>query len=224
MKTHCLSAVVILENWCKNKREQSYNCTCWNAKVILPDAVPAKIASNGKLQTMDDLNTAIEPPWVFAGEHGDKVLALLAQLDIRERNFHQRVLQQNRESKWPRQQAQIEEENRRCEQEIIKAAAEKHRCEVVNMMMQVTPCVRNRVLTPSSAINAPGHRGFNPVNPMLFYTSCTPLSSFTDTLALSQDNFFSPPGIDHLLTPIVSITQEASLSSVTEALPKEAPK
>ena len=80
--THCLAAVETLENWCECKRREVYSCTSWSAKVLLPDATLAKIAANGRLQTVADMESALNPPWIFAKEHGDEVLALLAQLDI----------------------------------------------------------------------------------------------------------------------------------------------
>ena len=124
--THQISAVTILEDWHQNKREETYAKTLWSAQVILLDIILVKIAANGRLQTVADLEAAFDPPWILAVEHGGKILALLAQLDLCECNIHKCLLQTNREAKCLWQQAQEEEEQKKQQEEMYKAEAKKH--------------------------------------------------------------------------------------------------
>ena len=109
---HRISAVTILENWRERKREEVYARTSWCAKVILPDAIITKIAANSRILIVADLEATLDRPWLFAAEHGDEVLALLTQLDLREQDSQEYQHLANRETKHLQTLAEQQEEDR----------------------------------------------------------------------------------------------------------------
>lgn len=85
--------------WRYDLKIENYSVSILTSKALLPDSALKKITSNTRLQTIEDIEGVLEPPWVFARKHGADLLAELQNLDQARIEKNERKKASNRESR-----------------------------------------------------------------------------------------------------------------------------
>ena len=108
-----------LKAWWFKVKAQQYTLSPFTAVAILPDMVLTSLASNARIQTLEDLIKNLNPPWMMARRHGQEVLDLLKMLDDNERTERQRDKQRRKDM---RRRETEERQAQRARQKAIERA------------------------------------------------------------------------------------------------------
>ncbi|EMD39694.1 hypothetical protein CERSUDRAFT_121909 [Gelatoporia subvermispora B] len=77
---HLAACCAALSEWADRTWDDNYSYCIWGPEVLLPDKVCVKLATLGRIQTVEDFRNEI-PEWGFADKWGVEVLALLGRID-----------------------------------------------------------------------------------------------------------------------------------------------
>lgn len=90
----------------------------------MPNRTLTALASNTAIQTLSDLETKLDPPWMLANIHGGEILELLARLDQGDRDTKERLKQtkqaESQRKKQEQEQVRDEKRRRRAEEKAEK--------------------------------------------------------------------------------------------------------
>ncbi|KAG9310613.1 P-loop containing nucleoside triphosphate hydrolase protein [Chiua virens] len=70
-----------LFQWRVDTRRRDYPYSCFTGIALLPDGPLTTIASNRRLELLDDLRVALGTSWAFVDAYGEEVLALVKKMD-----------------------------------------------------------------------------------------------------------------------------------------------
>lgn len=86
MGRHREAALEALRAWRLHIVLTIYADTPISAKGLLSDDMVRLLAHDARLKTVSDIEHRLcDPPWIFAQEHGEDVLAVLAEVDAKHR-------------------------------------------------------------------------------------------------------------------------------------------
>ena len=81
VEQHLQDARNALLSWRHHAALHDFPHACFTSAVLLPDPILSALASKRSLTTIDNLQTGLPCPWVFAEKYGEEVLAVVKQLD-----------------------------------------------------------------------------------------------------------------------------------------------
>ena len=210
-----------LTAWQYRTRLERYADASWTAQVLLPDDILKKIASDGTIRELSHFSK-LNPPWVYANEHGEEVISLLTAIDEHFRQVRAR------EALEKRAKRKKDTEDKRKAEEAKKAVAEKQAAEFWGMIHRQMPAFATPqrampvpVLLPSSAPNMTSSSSmarFSGIIPMIpvpyprpsydFYTPVTPQSFYV------SNNLGTPSSVHNIVgdqnTPIIQTSIDKS--------------
>jgi hypothetical protein len=100
-----------LERWRFKTKRDRYSPSSVTAVALLPDPILTTLASNARIRTIGDIEMMVNPRWIMAQRHGDKVLKILKLYDDVEQVSRERVKQvkadKRRKETQARQAAQM---------------------------------------------------------------------------------------------------------------------
>lgn len=85
-----------LFQWRSKTKLKRYSPSPYTSAVILPDPILTTLASNARIQTLQDMSNTLGERWIFFDRHGDEVLKLLQAADAA---FYQHVEREREEKK-----------------------------------------------------------------------------------------------------------------------------
>lgn len=88
--SHLADVRAALERWRFKTKRDCYSLGSVTSEVILPNPILTTLASNTRIQTVDDMVSVIKPPWIMARRHGEEVLRLLRMFDEAAKEEHEK--------------------------------------------------------------------------------------------------------------------------------------
>ena len=85
-----------LFQWRSKIKLERYSPSPYTSAVILPDPILTTLASNARIQTLQDMSNTLGECWIFLDRHGDEVLKLLQAADA---TFYQHAEREREEKK-----------------------------------------------------------------------------------------------------------------------------
>ena len=74
-------ACAALFQWRSKTKLTRYSPSLYMSAVILPDPILTTLASNARIQTLQDMSSALGERWIFLDRHSDEVLQVLQAAD-----------------------------------------------------------------------------------------------------------------------------------------------
>jgi chemotaxis protein histidine kinase CheA len=123
-----------LECWRFETKAKRYSPSPVTAAAILPDPILTTLASNARIQTLDDMDAVLNPRWIMTKRHGQEVLDLLKRLDEIEITERERTKAARKEDKKQKTEERQREKKRQKELEReatqVRKAVEKEEARI----------------------------------------------------------------------------------------------
>ena len=98
---HLKSARLALLEWRMKTKRMLYSPSPFTASTILPDMFLTTLASNARIQTVEDIAATLKKPWMLLDKHGEEVLDILRKVD----QLYKQVVKTQRQRKREAKQA-----------------------------------------------------------------------------------------------------------------------